>query len=113
MSFDFEVYSFYLSSTVLRPETILNTVLICILPPLLFILNSARKAAHSEIGSYLMEVSEPIATEGEAHGFTIGASIALLVMVALSVLFLPTSPSMLLVELGLGTAAWFLQPGSF
>jgi hypothetical protein len=107
MSFDFEVYSFYLSSTVLRPETILNTVLICILPPLLFILNSARKAAHSEIGSYLMEVSEPIATEGEAHGFTIGASIALLVMVALSVLFLPTSPSMLLVELGLGTAAWF------
>ncbi|MHA2086600.1 MAG: FtsX-like permease family protein, partial [Candidatus Thorarchaeota archaeon] len=88
MSFDFEVYSFYLSSTVLRPETIL-------------------KAAHSEIGSYLMEVSEPIATEGEAHGFTIGASIALLVMVALSVLFLPTSPSMLLVELGLGTAAWF------
>ena len=107
MSFDFEVYSFYLYSTVLRPETILNTVLICILPPLLFILNSARKAAHSEIGSYLMEVSEPIETEGEAHGFTIGASIALLVMVALSVLFLPTSPSMLLVELGLGTAAWF------
>jgi hypothetical protein len=107
MSFDFEVYSFYLSSTVLRPETILNTVLICILPPLLFILNSARKAAHSEIGSYLMEVSEPMGTEGEAHGFTIGASIALLVMVALSVLFLPTSPSMLLVELGLGTAAWF------
>ncbi|MFW9968033.1 MAG: FtsX-like permease family protein [Candidatus Thorarchaeota archaeon] len=109
MVFDWEIYQFFLGSTVLKPETIILAILLCIVPPLLFILNSARKAAMTEIGMQLMEIAEPISQGGEAYGFTIGASIVLLAMVVGSVLFLPTNPIMLLLELGLGTAAWFFM----
>ncbi|MFW9907974.1 MAG: FtsX-like permease family protein [Candidatus Thorarchaeota archaeon] len=109
MMFDWEMYNFFLANTVLKPESIVMSILLCIVPPLLFILNSARKAAMTEIGMQLMEVSEPISQGGEAYGFTIGASIVLLAMVVGSVLFLPSNPIMLLLELGLGTAAWFFM----
>jgi ABC-type antimicrobial peptide transport system permease subunit len=38
MVFDWELYSFYLQATVLKPETFVISVLVTILPPLLFIL---------------------------------------------------------------------------
>jgi putative ABC transport system permease protein len=107
MSFNWEEYMYYLSSTVIKPETILYTIIICLLPPLLFILNSARKAAQTEIGTTLVESAEPPSEEGGAYGFTIGASVILLAMVIGAVLFLPANPTMLMLELGLGTAAWF------
>ncbi len=106
MTFDLESYMFYLFSTVLKPETILYSILICILPPMLFILQMARKTAKTEIGSTLVEVSETV-SGSEAHGFTLGVSIALLGMVLLSVLFFTPSPSVVMLELALGTAAWF------
>ncbi len=109
MAFDFELYQFFLNATVLKPETIFLSILLCIMPPLLFILGSARKAALTEIGMQLMEVAEPVSETHEAYGFTIGASVVLLAMVVGSVIFLPASPMMLLLELGLGTAAWFFM----
>ncbi|MFW9918885.1 MAG: FtsX-like permease family protein [Candidatus Thorarchaeota archaeon] len=109
MVFDFEMYQFFLNATVLKPETIFISTLLCIVPPLLFILGSARKAAMTEIGMQLMEVSEPLSEGSEAYGFTIGASVVLLAMVIGSVMFLPSNPMMLLLELGLGTAAWFFM----
>jgi ABC-type antimicrobial peptide transport system permease subunit len=107
MSFDWEVYSYYLSQTVLNPQSVLITILVCILPPLLFILNSARKAALTEIGSQLMETADTETSEQPAYGFTIGASTVLLALVMAAVLFVPGNPILLLVEIGLGTAAWF------
>ena len=109
MVFDWEVYNYYLMNTVLKFETLILTILLCIVPPLLFILNSARKAAHTEIGMQLVEVSEPVGTGGESYGFTIGASIVLLAMVIGAVMFIPSNPIMLMLELGLGTAAWFFM----
>ncbi len=109
MVFDFQLYQFYLNATVLRVDTIIISTLVCIVPPLLFILASARKAAMTEIGLQLMEVAEPVSDASEAYGFTIGASIVLLAMVIGSVLFLPSGPMMLLLELGLGTASWFFM----
>lgn len=109
MVFDFELYQFFLTATVLKVETIVFAIMLCILPPLLFILGSARKAALTEIGMQLMEVAEPVTEGGEAYGFTIGASVVLLAMVIGSVIFLPSNPMMLLLELGLGTAAWFFM----
>jgi ABC-type lipoprotein release transport system permease subunit len=109
MVFDWNLYQFYLAATVLKPQTVLLSIFLCILPPLLFILGTARKAANTEIGMQLMEVAEPVPTGGEAYGFTIGASVVLLAMVVGSVLFLPSNPMMLLLELGLGTAAWFFM----
>ena len=105
--FDWESYMFYFFSTVLKPETIINSILICIVPPMLFILQSARKAAKTEIGSTLVEVSESVSTEGDAYRFTLGVSVALLGMVLISVIFLPAGPMMLFLQIGLGTAAWF------
>ncbi len=109
MVFDWDLYSFYLMSTVLKFETVTLTIILCIVPPLLFILNSARKAAHTEIGMQLMEVSEEVASGGDSYGFTIGASAVLLVIVIGSVIFLPSNPILLMLELGLGTAAWFFM----
>lgn len=109
MVFNWDLYRFYLAATVLKPQTVLLSIFLCILPPLLFILGTARKAANTEIGMQLMEVAEPVSTGGEAYGFTIGASVVLLAMVVGSVLFLPSDPMMLLLELSLGTAAWFFM----
>ncbi len=107
MTFNAQDYVYYFSNTVIKPEALVYTVLICLVPPLLFILNSARKAARTEIGSTLVETAEPVSEEAGAYGFTIGASIVLLAMVLGAVLFLPANPTMLMIELGLGTAAWF------
>ncbi len=109
MVFDWDLYEYFLSNTVIKTESIIMTILLCIIPPLLFILNSARKAATTEIGMQLMEVSEPVDTGSEAYGFTIGMSVVLLAMVVGAVIFLPTNPIMLFIELGLGTAAWFFM----
>jgi ABC-type antimicrobial peptide transport system permease subunit len=109
MIFDWELYNYFLSNTVIKIDSIILTILLCIVPPLLFILNTARKAAMTEIGMQLMEVSEPISQGGEAYGFTIGMSVVLLAMVVGSVLFLPSNSIMLMLELGLGTAAWFFM----
>ncbi|MHA1484558.1 MAG: FtsX-like permease family protein, partial [Candidatus Thorarchaeota archaeon] len=107
MLFDWELYAFYLQATVLKPETFATSILITILPPLLFILGSAKRAAGTEIGSHLIDVSEPLSTEPESIGFTVGISVVLLSIVLGAVLFLPNDPFLLLLELGLGTAAWF------
>jgi ABC-type antimicrobial peptide transport system permease subunit len=105
--FDWNLYGYYLMNTVLQPVTIVNTVLLCIAPPLIFILYSARKTANTEIGANLVETSDTITTEPPAYGTPIGASILLIVMVVATVLFLPSDPSMLMIQLSLGTAAWF------
>ncbi len=107
MLFDWGLYAFYLQATVLKPETFVISIFITILPPLLFILGSAKEAAGTEIGSHLIDVSEPLSTEPEAIGFTVGISVVLLSIVLGAVLFLPNNPILLLLELGLGTAAWF------
>ncbi len=107
MVFDMELYMFYLDATVLGLETVIYTIIICIVPPMLFILQSARKAARTEIGSTLTEISESVSEDQEAHSFTLGASAVLLGMVLFSVLLLPANPILILLELGLGTAAWF------
>ena len=109
MSFDGELYNYFLSNTVIKAESIFMAILLCIVPPLLFILYAARKAALAEIGMQLMEVSEPVSTGGESYGFTIGMSVVLLAMVVGAVMFIPTNPIMLILELGLGTAAWFFM----
>lgn len=109
LQFDMESYTFYLRSTVLRPSTVINSIGICMLPPLVFILNAARKAARTEIGAMLVEQSEPVVEEKQEYSFTIGLSIALLAMVLASAVFLPGNSLMLLLELALGTAAWFFM----
>ncbi len=107
MIFNWETYSFYLENTVLKPSTIVASILLCIMPPLLFILNSARRAARTEIGSTLMETSDPVTMGGQAYGFTIGASLVLFSMVLGAVIFLPSDPILMIFELVFGTASWF------
>jgi ABC-type antimicrobial peptide transport system permease subunit len=105
--FDWTLYIYFLTNTVLYSRTIINTILLCIAPPLIFILYSARKTANTEIGANLIETSDPISSEPPAYGTPIGASIFLLVLVLLTVIFLPKDPAMLMIQLSLGTAAWF------
>ncbi|NWF95063.1 MAG: FtsX-like permease family protein [Candidatus Thorarchaeota archaeon] len=109
LMFDWSLYEYYLASTVLKPSTVLLAIAVCILPPLLLILNSARKAAMIEIGSMLMDKPEEPIQGGEAHRFTIGSSIVLLVMVIGAALYLPANPLVLIMELSFGTAAWFFM----
>jgi len=107
--FDRERYAFFLSSTVLKPQSVAYSILVCIVPPLLLILYSARKAAHAEIGSVMEESSEPITQQGEAYGFTLGASLILLAMVIAAALLFPSQPIVLALELILGTGSWFFM----
>ncbi|MHA1653506.1 MAG: FtsX-like permease family protein [Candidatus Thorarchaeota archaeon] len=107
LKFDWNTYQFYLENTVLKPQSVFLSVLICIVPPLLFILNAARHATRTEIGSMLVETAEPVSEEREAHRFTLGISIVLLIMVVVSALFFPPHPVLVSLELGLGTASWF------
>ncbi|TFH08791.1 MAG: ABC transporter permease [Candidatus Thorarchaeota archaeon] len=107
MVFDWSVYSYYISNTVLTGGTTLRAIALTVLPSMLFILYLARKAAQTEIGLTLMEVTEDTTEQVESHGFTIGASITLLVIVVALMIILPKSSSFYLFELGLGTAAWF------
>ncbi|TXT57787.1 MAG: conserved membrane protein of unknown function [Candidatus Thorarchaeota archaeon] len=109
MVFNWVSYLSFLNESVLKVETIIYSFLFCILPPLLFILNSARNTAKTEIGSGLVETTEALSDSKEAYGFTIGMSVVLLSMVLGAVIFLPANPILILLELGLGTASWFFM----
>ena len=107
MVFDWSVYQYYLTSTVLTGGTTLRAIALTVLPSMLFILYLARKAAQTEIGLTLMEATEDPTVQSESHGFTIGASIVLLAIVVILMNILPKDPTFYLMELSLGTAAWF------
>ena len=107
MTFDWEIYLFYLSNTVISSNTVIRAIGLTVLPSLLFILYLARRAASTEISLTLAEVSESSTEESEAHGFTIGASVFLLALVVIMMYILPRHPVLFLLELGLGTSAWF------
>lgn len=107
MNFDWEIYLFYLSNTVISPNTVIRAISLTVLPSLLFILYLARKSASTEISLTLAEATEESTEHSEAHGFTIGASIFLLILVIVLMLIVPRHPALFLLELLLGTAAWF------
>jgi ABC-type antimicrobial peptide transport system permease subunit len=107
MVFDWSVYTYYISNTVLTGGTTLRAIALTVLPSMLFILYLARKAAQTEIGLTLMEATDNPAEQVESNGFTIGASITLLIIVVALMTILPKDPNFYLLELGLGTAAWF------
>ncbi|MFW9964788.1 MAG: FtsX-like permease family protein [Candidatus Sifarchaeia archaeon] len=107
MTFDWDVYQFYLSNTVISLNTVARAIGLTVLPSLLFLLYLARKSASTEISLTLAEATEESTEQSEAHGFTIGASIFLLILVVVMVFILPRHPVLFLLELGLGTAAWF------
>ena len=107
MNFDWNVYYYYITSTVVTPSTIIRAIALTVLPSMLFILYLARKAAQTEIGLTLMEVTDDPTEQAESHGFTIGASITLLIIVIALMYILPKSSIFFLMELSLGTAAWF------
>ncbi|MFW9805368.1 MAG: FtsX-like permease family protein, partial [Candidatus Thorarchaeota archaeon] len=107
MAFDWEVYTFYLSNTVVSLNTIIRAISLTVLPSLLFILYLARRAASTEISLSLAEVTEETTEQSEAHGFTIGASVFLLALVVVMMYILPRHPILFFMELALGTAAWF------
>ncbi|MFX0107008.1 MAG: FtsX-like permease family protein [Candidatus Hodarchaeota archaeon] len=107
MSFDWGVYEYYLLNSVIKPDTLLIAVLLCILPPMLFILYLAKQASTAEIGTTIQNTADLVNEAGESYRFTFGASSLLLAIVVASVIFLPLSPFMLLLNVGLGTSAWF------
>ncbi|MCJ7817688.1 MAG: ABC transporter permease, partial [Candidatus Thorarchaeota archaeon] len=107
MTFDWNVYYYYITSTVVTGGTILRAIALTVLPSMLFILYLARKAAQTEIGLTLMEVTSDPTEHVESHGFTIGASVALLAIVVALMYILPKGNTFFLIELALGTAAWF------
>ncbi len=107
MSFDLSVYTYYLTRTVVSSSTLLRSIGLTVLPSMLFILYLARKAASTEIGLTLMEFTEDPTEQVESHGFTIGASVVLLAIVIIMMYILPKNSMVFLLELALGTAAWF------
>ncbi|MFW9981394.1 MAG: FtsX-like permease family protein [Candidatus Thorarchaeota archaeon] len=107
MSFDINIYTYYLSQTVVSLSTLLRSIGLTVLPSMLFILYLARKAASAEIGLTLMEFTENPTEHVESHGFTIGASFLLLIIVIIMMYILPKNPILFLLEIALGTAAWF------
>ncbi len=107
MVFDWSVYNYYISNTVLTGGTTLRAIVLIVLPSMLFILYLARKAAQTEIGLTLMEVTVDHTEQVESYGFTIGASFVLLTVVMLLMYILPKNTTFFLLELALGTAAWF------
>ncbi|MGV9169703.1 MAG: FtsX-like permease family protein, partial [Promethearchaeia archaeon] len=109
MVFDWTLYQTYLANTVVTPQGVLYSIFFCILPPLLFILYSARKAAMAEIGSSLVETDDIPDSVTPAYRFTIGASIFLLGLVAGAIFLLPTNTFVFMLEIGFGTAAWFFM----
>lgn len=107
MVFNWDVYSFYLSNTVLTAPTMVRAVALTVLPSLVFILYQARKVSQTEIGLTLMEVTEDMTEHQESHGFTIGTSITLLALALVTLYILPPHPVVFVLGLGLSTAAWF------
>lgn len=107
MVFDWSVYNYYISNTILTGGTTIRAIGLTVLPSMLFILYLARKAAQTEIGLTLMEVTANPIEESESHGFTIGASLVLVVITVILMYILPKGPIFFFMELALGTAAWF------
>jgi len=107
MVFDWGIYTYYIFNTVLTSSTILRAIGLTVLPSMLFILYLARKAAQTEIGLSLMEATEDPNEQVESHGFTVGASVLLLAIVVIMMFILPKNPIFFMMELALGTAAWF------
>jgi putative ABC transport system permease protein len=107
MSFDWNIYTYYIANTVVSLSTILRSIGLTVLPSMLFILYLARRAAQAEIGLTLMEFTENPTEQVESHGFTIGMSVVLLGLVVVMMYVLPKDPTLFLMELILGTAAWF------
>jgi hypothetical protein len=107
MSFDWSIYTYYIANTVVSLSTILRSIGLTVLPSMLFILYLARRAAQAEIGLTLMEFTENPTEQVESHGFTIGMSVVLLGLVVVMMYVLPKDPTLFLMELVLGTAAWF------
>jgi ABC-type antimicrobial peptide transport system permease subunit len=107
MIFDWSVYVFYISNTVLTWSTILRAIGLTVFPSMLFILYLAWKAAKTEIGLALVEATEDPNEQVESHGFTIGASTILLVIAIVMIFILPRLPIFFMMELAFGTAAWF------
>ncbi|MGQ4912437.1 MAG: ABC transporter permease [Candidatus Thorarchaeota archaeon] len=107
MVFDIETYLFYLSMTVITPSTMIRAVSLTVLPSMLFIIYQARKAAQTEIGLTLMEVTEEHMEQKESHAFTTVLSAMLLVLVLVMIYVMPNNPLLFLMELLMATAAWF------
>ncbi|MFX1482363.1 MAG: FtsX-like permease family protein [Promethearchaeota archaeon] len=107
MSFDWSIYTFYLSRTVVSASTVLRSIGLTVLPSILFILYLARKASQAEIGLTLTEYTEDPTEHVESHGFTIGMSVGLLALVIIMMYILPKDSTLFLLELSLGTSAWF------
>jgi ABC-type antimicrobial peptide transport system permease subunit len=107
MTFDWAVYEFYWLNSVVRLDTLITAVLLCIIPPMLFILYLAKKAAQAEIGSVLEDSVEKPESEEVAYRFTFGASITLLAIVLFAAIYFPRNPFVLMLNLVLATAAWF------
>jgi len=107
MVFDWSIYTYYISNTVLTFSTILRAIGLTVLPSMLFIIYLARRAAQTEIGLTLMEATEVPNEQVESYGFTVGASVALLSIAIVMMFILPRSPIFFMMELALGTTAWF------
>ncbi|MFX0056212.1 MAG: FtsX-like permease family protein [Candidatus Hermodarchaeota archaeon] len=107
MTFDWSVYEFYLLNSVVRVDTLIAAVVLCIIPPMLFILYLSKKAAQAEIGSMLEDSLEKSYSGEVAYRFTLGASVVLLAIVLFGALYFPRNPLILLFNLALATAAWF------
>jgi ABC-type antimicrobial peptide transport system permease subunit len=107
MTFDWAVYEFYWLNSVVRLDTLITAVLLCIIPPMLFILYLAKRAAQAEIGSVLEDSVEKPYSGEVAYRFTFGASITLLAIVLFAAIYFPRNPIILLLNLALATAAWF------
>lgn len=107
MTFDWAVYEFYWFNSVVKLDTLITAVVLCIIPPMLFILYLAKKTAQAEIGSVLVDSVEKQESVEVAYRFTFGASITLLAIVMFAAIYFPQNPFILLLNLALSTAAWF------
>ncbi len=109
MTFDWAVYEYYWLNSIIKIDTLLIAVLLCIVPPMFFILYLAKRAAQAEIGSTMEETAENVSAEEASYGFTFGASVTLLALVVAAAIFFPRNPMILLLDLALATAAWFFM----
>ncbi|MHA2139868.1 MAG: FtsX-like permease family protein [Candidatus Thorarchaeota archaeon] len=109
MTFDWALYEYFWLNSVVKIDTLMIAVLLCIVPPMFFILYLAKRAAQAEIGSTMEETAENVSAEEASYGFTLGASITLLGLVVAAAIFFPRNPLILLLDLALATAAWFFM----
>lgn len=109
MTFDWTIYEYYWLNSVVKLDTLVTAVMLCIVPPLLFIAYAARRAAQAEIGVTMEQTAENVTAEEASYGFTITFSILLLTIVVVAAIFFPRDPVILFLDLGLATAAWFFM----